>query len=148
MWKKKTVSFVLAVCLSFRPHGTAVLSLDGFSWNLVFECFSKMFWENSCFIQFGKECPVLCMNTNVQFWSHLAHFLPEWKMFRIKFVAKIKIHILCSTIFFFENRAIFEITEKHNRTGQVRDTNMAHTLFTLHTLLTYLLHGAESFLSR
>jgi hypothetical protein len=29
-------------CLSVRPHGTTRLPLDGFSWNLVFEYFSKI----------------------------------------------------------------------------------------------------------
>ena len=29
--------------------------LDGFSWNLIFECFLKINWENSCFIKSGQE---------------------------------------------------------------------------------------------
>jgi len=31
---------------SVRPHGTTRLPLDGFPWNLIFECFSKTHREN------------------------------------------------------------------------------------------------------
>jgi hypothetical protein len=39
---KVTISFVIYVCLSVRPHGTTRLPLDGFSWNLIFEYFSNI----------------------------------------------------------------------------------------------------------
>ena len=42
---------VSSVCPSVFPHGTARLPLDGFSWNLVFVNFSRIFRENSCFIK-------------------------------------------------------------------------------------------------
>ena len=32
----------LSVCPSVLPHGTTVLPLNWFSWNLIFECFSKI----------------------------------------------------------------------------------------------------------
>jgi len=35
--RKATISFIMSVRLSFRPHGTTRLQLDGFSWNLIFE---------------------------------------------------------------------------------------------------------------
>jgi len=38
--RKATISFVLSVCLS--PLGIVRLPLDRFSWNLVFENFSKI----------------------------------------------------------------------------------------------------------
>jgi hypothetical protein len=40
------------------------------------------------------------MKTNINFWSHLAHFFLEWEMFQTKIVEKIKTHILCSVTFF------------------------------------------------
>jgi len=43
--RKTAFSFVIFVRPSFRPHGTTRLSLDGFSWNLAFEDFSKICWE-------------------------------------------------------------------------------------------------------
>jgi hypothetical protein len=35
-FRKATVSFVMSVSPSIRPHGTTWLPLDGFSWNLIF----------------------------------------------------------------------------------------------------------------
>jgi hypothetical protein len=40
--------------------------------------------------------------------SNLEFFL-EWKILHTKIVEKIKTHILCSTTFFFENRAVYEM---------------------------------------
>ena len=48
--KKATVSFVVSFCPSLRPHGTTRLPPDGFSWNLVFDFFSKIWREESSFI--------------------------------------------------------------------------------------------------
>ena len=56
--RKVTISFVMSVrlslCLSVRPsvrpHETSQLPLDGFSWNLTIENFSKTCPENSNFI--------------------------------------------------------------------------------------------------
>ena len=43
-WEKRLLpSSSLSVCLSFRPHRTTRLPMDGFSWNLIFEYF---FLEN------------------------------------------------------------------------------------------------------
>jgi len=41
----------LSVCLSVCPYGTIRLRLDGFSWNLKFEDFSKMHEETSRFMK-------------------------------------------------------------------------------------------------
>ena len=44
--RKVSVSFVVRVCLSVRPsvcpHGTTRLSLDGFSWNFMFDYFENL----------------------------------------------------------------------------------------------------------
>ena len=40
----------LSVCPSVRPYVTTLFPLDGFSWNLVFEDFSKICREYSSFI--------------------------------------------------------------------------------------------------
>jgi hypothetical protein len=40
--RKATVSFVTFVCPSVWPHGISQLPMHGFSWNLVFEDFSKI----------------------------------------------------------------------------------------------------------
>jgi len=45
-----------SACLSVRLSAwNKRLPLDGFSWNLIFEDFSRIFRENSCFITFGQE---------------------------------------------------------------------------------------------
>ena len=53
------------------------------------------------------------MKTKIHFWSYLTHFVPESKMFQTKVVEKIKTHILCLIIFFFENRSVYEIMWKN-----------------------------------
>jgi len=45
--QKTTTDFVivcLSVAVSFRE--TSLLQLDGFSWNFIFDYFSKICWEN------------------------------------------------------------------------------------------------------
>ena len=43
------------VCLSVHPHGRTRLPLDGFSWDFIFEDFSKICWENSSFIKIWQR---------------------------------------------------------------------------------------------
>jgi hypothetical protein len=45
--RKATIGFVMSVC----PHGTTRVPLDGFSWSLIFESYSKICRENSSFIK-------------------------------------------------------------------------------------------------
>jgi len=45
--RQATISFVMSVRPSFRPHGTTLLPLDVLSWNFIFECFSKNCQDNS-----------------------------------------------------------------------------------------------------
>ena len=78
--RKAAISFVTSV----RPHGTTRLPLDGFSWNLIFEDFSKLCRENSCFIKIGQERRVLYMKTYIHFSSYISQFFLEWEMFQTK----------------------------------------------------------------
>jgi hypothetical protein len=48
---KKSDTSCLSVCLSVCPHGTTGLPLEGFSRNLILECFSKICRNNSSFIK-------------------------------------------------------------------------------------------------
>jgi len=48
--RKATISFVMSV----RPQETTWFPLAGFLWNLMFEDFSKICWENSSFIKIGQ----------------------------------------------------------------------------------------------
>ena len=48
------------------------------------------------------------MKTDKHIRSYLAHFFLESEKSQTKFVEKIKTRVLCSIIFFFENRAVYE----------------------------------------
>jgi hypothetical protein len=53
--RKVTISFVMYVRLSsVRPHGTARLPHDGFSWNLILTYFSKICQENLSLIKIWR----------------------------------------------------------------------------------------------
>jgi len=54
-YRKVTNSFLISVCPSVRQHGTIRLPLDGFSFNFIFEYFSKVCRENSRFIKTWQE---------------------------------------------------------------------------------------------
>jgi hypothetical protein len=55
LWKETTESSCRSVCPSVLPHGTTRLPLDGFSWNLIFEYFSKISCGNSSFSEIWQE---------------------------------------------------------------------------------------------
>ena len=99
------------VCLSLYPsvgpRGTIRFPPNGFSWNVIFQYFSKKLRYNSWVFKVGQEYRVLYTKTNNHFWSYLAHFFLEWEMFKTKFVEKVKTHILCSVTFFFQNSWLF-----------------------------------------
>ena len=57
----------------FRPNGTNLFPLDRFSWNLIFEYFLKIYWENSSFIKKWQQYRVLCFNTYL-----LTYLLTAW----------------------------------------------------------------------
>jgi len=52
---KATVSSVITFRLHARPHGTTRFPLDGFSLNLIFEDFPKIYRENSSFIKIWQD---------------------------------------------------------------------------------------------
>jgi hypothetical protein len=52
---KATVSFVMSVCPSVCPRGKVQFPLHGFSWNLIYEYFSSICWENLSFIKTWQE---------------------------------------------------------------------------------------------
>jgi len=102
----------MSVRISLCQCGISWLPTDGFSWNLICQYFSKVYRENSSFVEIWHEWLVHYMKTNKHFWSYLNHFFLESKMFRTKVVKKTKTHILCS-ITFFENCAVYEKTWKN-----------------------------------
>ena len=65
--RKATISFVMSVCLSIRPHGTPPFSLNGFPLNLILSIFRKIRRENSSFLKIWQEKRVLRMETYVHY---------------------------------------------------------------------------------
>jgi hypothetical protein len=53
--RKATLSFVIYVYPSVRPHTTTRLTLDGFSWNFIYEYFLKICRENLISIKIWQE---------------------------------------------------------------------------------------------
>ena len=53
--RKATISFAMSVRPTVCPHRTTRLSLDGFSWNLIFEDFSKIRRKYSSVIKIWPE---------------------------------------------------------------------------------------------
>jgi len=53
------------------------------------------------------------MKTNIHIGSYLNQFFVECEMLQLKVVEKIKTHILCAIIFFFENSVVYEIMWKN-----------------------------------
>jgi hypothetical protein len=90
---------VASSCQSFCSHGTR-LPLDGFSWKLTFDDFSKICLARSTFIKIGQEQRVLCITNNTHVWSHLAQFFLDWEIFQKKVVEKIKTRFMFNNFFF------------------------------------------------
>jgi hypothetical protein len=73
--------------------------LDGFSWKLVLEYFSKFGTESSDFIKIWQENPVLYITAYVHLWQYLAQFFWEWEMFQTKLYRKSKHTFLVNNFF-------------------------------------------------
>ena len=98
--RKVTISFVMSVRPSVRIEQLASQWTD-FSWNFIFEYFSKNYRENSSIIKPNKNNGYITWRPIYIFLSYLAQFFLEWEMFQTQVVEKIKTHILCSVTFFF-----------------------------------------------
>jgi len=63
----KSEYYLRNVCPSVLPHGTTPLLLDGISWNLIFEYFSKIGRGNSSSSKIGQAQRVLYVKTIIHF---------------------------------------------------------------------------------
>jgi hypothetical protein len=106
------MSVCTSVRLSFCPQGTIRLPLKGFSWNFIYENFSKICLEIKVSLKLDKN-DALYVKTNRHFWLYLAQFFLEWEVFQTKVLEEIKTHILNSITIFFLNRDVYEIMWKH-----------------------------------
>ena len=93
------------VCLRIRLHRTNRLPLEGFSWNLIFENFSKICWDNSSLTRItGTLHEELCAFVSVCRSVRLRLRNSSDKICR-----KNQTH----TLYFSENRAVYEIMWKN-----------------------------------
>jgi hypothetical protein len=96
----------LRLCL----QGTTQLLIDRFSWNLIFDYYSKIRPENVSFISIGAEYRVFYTKTNAPFWSYLAQLFLERKTDKSCREDR-NTHFMSNNV--FENRTVCEIMRKN-----------------------------------
>jgi len=115
--RKAAIRFVMSVF----TRGTDRLPLDGFSWNFVFDYFSKIGREHPSFNKIGQDQRVLYKKTNTYFFYHLAHFFFTAKCFKQQLWRKSK-HTFCVHFFFFRKSCrLWDNVEKFCRVRQATD---------------------------
>ena len=72
--------------------------MDGFSWNFIYDDFSKPSWEYSSFITIRQEEWLLYEKNCENLWKCCSEYFLEWEMFQESFVEKIEAHFM-SNIF-------------------------------------------------
>jgi len=99
--RKSTISFIISVRLSdsARPNEKPQLPLETFLWKLILQNFSKIYRENSSFIEIWQEQRVHYIKSNVHLWSYLAQFFLEWEKCQTKVVEKIERHFMINKFF-------------------------------------------------
>ena len=114
------MSVCLSVRPSVRPHGTTRLPLDGFLWNFIFECFSKICRENAICIHFWSNYWLLYMKTG-------AHpLLSRWILLRMRNVSNKQCRenwktLLFSITFFPKIVPFSDNLKKYGRVSQTID---------------------------
>jgi hypothetical protein len=95
--------------------------------------FSKICRNNSSSVKIWQELRVLYMKTYVYLWQYLAEFFFEWEMPQTSYRKNQNTHFMFSNIFFFENRAVYEIMwkDRYIQTSHRLQHNTTHVLCTL-----------------
>ena len=113
--RKATISLILSVLLSAR---TIRLLLDGFSWNLIYEYFSKLCRKKkSRFIKIEQEWRVLYMWDQYTFCILSRSVLLRMRNVSNRIVEKIKTHVLCLVTLKKKSRQLWDNVEKYCRAG-------------------------------
>jgi len=107
-------------CPSAHFHGPSPLPLDGFSWNFIFECFSKICREYSSFITTRRQSPVLCMNPNIHIWSYVTQFNFRIRNYSDKCCRRNQNTYSC--LFFFFSKIVLVIWKNIVETGRPQMT--------------------------
>jgi hypothetical protein len=108
--RKVTIRFVMYGRSFPRPRGTARLSLDGLSWNLISEYVSKYVEEIDVLLKYDKNNGYLTWRP-FYIYYHTHAVLQRMRNLQTDFVEKITTYILC-LITFIIHCALYEITWK------------------------------------
>ena len=128
-----------------RPYRITLFPVGGFSWNFIFEYFSKICRENSSFIKIRQELRMLYMKTSIHFLI-ISHLFLHWEMFQTNFIEKIEAQILCSIIFLHRKSCrLWAKVKKCGTSGEATGGIMVYahsvlgTLRYKHTLCQYII---------
>jgi len=110
---KSTISFVMSVCPSVRMDNSAAGPTDGFSWNLIFEYFSRIRQENGSSLLADKNNGTLHAADQHTVLIISRSVLLRMRKISDKDVKKIKTNILCSTTFFGNSYRLWDNVEKY-----------------------------------
>ena len=126
--RKATIRFVRSVRLSVHPHGTTRLTLDGFSWNVIFVDFSKICLQNSSLIKIGQEFLLLYVQTyRYTYFITFRYFLLRMRNISDRYWRETQhTHFVFSNFFLGKSCRLLENVEQYGRAGQATDGNMAH----------------------
>ena len=114
---------------SVCPHATTRHPLDGFSRNLTFGDFSKIFRGNSSLIKIWQEEQVLYMKTFLNIWQHLAEFFWKWEMFQMSVVNKIKTYFMFNNFFFLRKSCrLWDNVEKYSTAREATDDSVVRRM--------------------
>ena len=95
--KQMTINFTMPVCISVRLHGTTGLTMEEFSWDLVFHNFLIICKENSFFFKLkSNKTNSTLQEVHYAFLFYFPQFFLEWKLCQTNAVEKIQTHILYS----------------------------------------------------
>ena len=146
--------------LSVLPYGTTRLPLDGISWYMTFEYFSKICQENSTFINLltpndlymsrtapltSKRCILYIYSTNVgtEYFKHALYF-PFFSLQNA--VCFIMLTSLVPGLFTFYIQSVLKLKKKE--TSGAKELNLTRITCTLHEVVCTFMTISRSYLTR
>jgi hypothetical protein len=113
----------MSVCVPISlPYGTTWFPLKGFSWNLIWAFLENLSRKFKFLYNLTRVTYTLYEDQSI-FLSYLAQLLSEWKVFRTKFVEKIKTHVLCPETFFSKIMLLWDNVKNNCTDGQTTRDN-------------------------
>ena len=120
-----SVSVSLLFCMSVCSHLRTRLPLDGFSYNFILVCFTKMYGENWIFIN-------ICQEYRLSYVKAHSHCCNNWILLRMRNVSgksyrgNQNTHFVLIIFFFRKSCRLWDKVDKYCTVGQAADDNRAH----------------------